>query len=80
MNSKRNVERHVFVSHAERDRALASELVGVLAENGVRAWHIGEVEPGKNSSRETARELDAADAMVVLVRRRRLLPNTFSTS
>ena len=59
--------RRVFLSYADRDRAMAETLSRDLTEAGFNVWWDRGVLPGDNWARGVADALQASDAMVVIV-------------
>jgi hypothetical protein len=61
----------VFLSYAHEDETLQKEFskgLGALKREGIIAvWWDGEIQPGNNWNEDIARELDAADLIVLLV-------------
>lgn len=57
----------VFLSHAAADRLLADEVAKVLEAEGISVWHAGDIEPGDDPYKTLSRELETADAMVILL-------------
>jgi len=59
-------KRSVFVSYESSDAATAADLVAALEAAGFSPWWAGNLRGGEHASDIIARELDAADAVVVL--------------
>ena len=58
----------VFISHSNKDDALASQIASYLEKAGLEVWYDNhEVVPGENWADKIGRGLSESDAMVVLV-------------
>lgn len=58
----------VFISHSNKDDALASQIASSLEKAGLEVWYDNyEVVPGENWADKIGRGLSESDAMVVLV-------------
>ncbi len=58
----------IFISHAARDKELASQLADQLTQAGFAVWNAAqEIAPGDNWGRELGRALDESDLMVALL-------------
>ena len=58
----------VFISYSHEDIDLAFNVSNALEKNGLQVWNADrELLPGDNWASETARALDEAEAMVVLM-------------
>jgi hypothetical protein len=57
----------IFISHATKDRVLASRLSGELANAGFSVWNPDEqIVPGDNWARQIGKALEESDLMVAL--------------
>ncbi|MGZ8843568.1 MAG: toll/interleukin-1 receptor domain-containing protein [Pyrinomonadaceae bacterium] len=69
----------VFISHSNKDDALASQIASYLEKAGLEVWYDNyEVVPGENWADKIGRGLSESDAMVVLVTPTALESNTLS--
>ncbi len=58
----------VFISHSGSDEKWANLLRQHLAQEGIEVWNPGaEIGPGENWALKYGQELEAADAMIVLL-------------
>lgn len=57
----------VFISHAHNDKPLARRLAFELQRAGFDVWHDEMVLPGDNWAHEIGKNLEEAEAMVVLL-------------
>jgi hypothetical protein len=57
----------IFISHAQRDRAYATELAKALKEAGQNVWEPQDLQPGDNWGLKSGEALAGADAVVVLL-------------
>lgn len=58
----------VFISHAQKDAALAQKLSSVLREAGLDVWGgMEEILPGENWAERVAKALTESEAMIVLL-------------
>ncbi len=56
----------IFVSYARVDRAQVAPLVAALEARGWSVWWDPEIARGQEFDRQIARELDAAEAVIVV--------------
>ena len=60
----------IFISHAAKDRELASRLAVQLAHAGFSVWNAAEeIAPGDNWAKKIGEALDESDVMVALLTR-----------
>lgn len=60
----------VFISHASKDRHLASQLARELSDAGISVWDPAEeIAPGDNWAAALGKALDESDLMVALITR-----------
>jgi hypothetical protein len=58
----------VFLSHAQKDTALAKELAERLTKGGFKVWNPDlEIAPGDNWAKKTGEALDKSDLIVILL-------------
>ena len=58
----------IFLSHARKDRALASDLARRLRDQGFTVWLADEeINPGDNWAKKTGKALDESERMVILL-------------
>ena len=60
----------VFISHAAKDRELATRLLIQLSQAGFPVWNAAEeIGPGDNWAKKTGEALDESDIMIALITR-----------
>ncbi|MBD0377559.1 MAG: toll/interleukin-1 receptor domain-containing protein [Flavisolibacter sp.] len=58
----------VFISHANKDAALARKIATILKQDGLNVWNEeDEIMPGDNWAEKTSQALNESEAMVVLL-------------
>jgi hypothetical protein len=68
----------IFISYANKDSKLASQLASQLAEAGFDVWNpVEEIGPGDNWAKKIGQALDESDLMVALVTRGAMESDTF---